>query len=71
MLEYPAQHPGSGKRIVQMEGVDPAHQRQSRVRHRLWLIVGRGTSQRQDVALSNDGEGVGSVDHRLALSHPA
>ena len=34
-----AQHPGSGKRILQMQRVDPAHQGQLRLRYRRRLVV--------------------------------
>jgi hypothetical protein len=48
------QHPGAGKRIVQMQCVNPAHQRQYRVRNWFWLIVRCGPSQLQQLALSRN-----------------
>ena len=66
-----AQHSGAGKRILQMPCVDLAHQHQIRGRHRRGLVVGRRARQPEDLTLSNDGQGMGSGDHRFALSHPA
>ena len=46
------QHAGAGKRILQMQLVNPTHQRQCRVRNWLRLIVRGGPSQVQHLALS-------------------
>ena len=66
-----AQHAGAGKRMGQMELVDPTHQRQLCRRHRRRLVVRRRASQLQELALPHHWQGVGSVDHRFALSKPA
>ena len=69
--EYPTQHPHPCKWVLQMHLVNPAPQPYIRFCNRLRLIVGRGPRERQDVALPNDWQCVGSIDHRLALSNPA
>jgi hypothetical protein len=45
-------HAGAGKWILQMQLVNPPHQRQCRVRNWLRLIVYGGPSQFQHLALS-------------------
>lgn len=64
-------HSSSGKRLLQMKLVHPAHQGQLRRRYRRRLVVRGGPGQLQKLALSHDGYGVSSVDHRFALSKPA
>ena len=69
--EQIAQHPGTGKRMVQMEFVDPTHPCQVRGRHRR-RRGGRGRPrEHQKLALPNNWQGVSSVDQRFALSNPA
>ena len=66
-----AQPPGAGKRMVQLERVDPAHQGQIHGRHGRRLVVRRCPRARQKVPVPPHREGLGSGDHRRALSHPA
>ena len=42
-----AQHTGAGKRIPQMEFVDPPHQRQRRLGYRRWVVIGGRAGQFQ------------------------
>jgi hypothetical protein len=49
-----AQHPGTGKRMGQMQRVEPAHQPQIRCRHRRWLVVGRRARQPEELTLPNN-----------------
>lgn len=69
--EEVAQHPGAGKWILQMEFVNPPHQGQYRRRDRGRLVVGRRAGHPKELALPDNGQWVGSVDHRFALSKPA
>ena len=48
------EHPGAGKRILQMQFVNPAHQGQRLRRHRHGLVVDRGPGQLQQLALPPD-----------------
>ena len=54
-----------------MECVNLAHQGHVLPRDRQCLVVGRRARECQDPAWPNDGQVVGSVDPRVALSHPA
>ena len=69
--EQIAEHPGPGKGILEMQLVNPAHQGQLGISHGRRLIVGRRASHSEQLALPDNREGVGSVDHRFALSKPA
>ena len=69
--ESPAQHSGSSTRPCDMECVNLAHQGHVLPRDRQCLVVGRRARECQDPAWPNDGQVVGSVDPRVALSHPA
>jgi hypothetical protein len=75
MAEQIAQHPATGKRVVQMQFVDLAHQPQILVRDRARMVVDRAAADAQDFGLLLDGKIVLGIDHRLALSssafHPA
>ena len=70
-VESPAQHAGSSTRPCDMECVNLAHQGHVLPRDRQCLVVGRRARECQDPAWPNDGQVVGSVDPRVALSHPA
>jgi hypothetical protein len=65
------QHPGAGNRILQLKLGNPAHQGPLRLRSRRRLIVRGCPCARQELTLPNDWQGVGSGNHRVALSHPA
>ncbi len=69
--EEVVQHPRAGKRILQMEFVNPPHQGQDCRRDRGRLVVGCRASHPEELALPDNGPWVGSVDHRVALSQPA
>ena len=70
-LEHLAQHSGLSERVLQMQFVDPAHQCQLVRRHRGSLVVRGRARQLQDLALPDNRQCVGSVDHRFALNTPA
>jgi len=71
LSEKIAQHPGSGKGILEMQLVNPVHQSQLGISHGRWLIVGRRARHAKQLALPDDRQGMSSVDHRFALSKPA
>src|SRR5574340_343538 len=54
-----------------MQCVDPAHQHQMRCRYWHRLVVGRRARLPEELTLPHDWQGMGSVDHRFALSNPA
>ena len=70
-LEHVAQHAAAGKRIVEVQFVDPAHQRQVRFAGFLRSVGRRLTRQRQDLALPSNRQVVRTVNHFFALSKPA
>ena len=66
-----AQHPAAGERVVEMQLVDPPHDRQIGRRHRPRTVVKATSAQLQDCRLSGQRKLVLTVDHRFALSMPA
>src|SRR4051812_28122291 len=57
--------------MVEVQHVDPAHDRKVNRRHRLWLIVEAAPAQLQQHRLACQRQTVAAVDHRLALNSPA
>lgn len=53
--QEPLQHPTSGKRVVEMQFVDPAHQSQIAVRHRTRQIIDTATAEAEKLCLAHDG----------------
>ena len=70
-VQQVAQHPAARERVVEMQLVDPAHDRQIRGRHRPRLVIDRAPADAQSLGLPRDGQIVVAVDHRFALSKPA
>jgi len=66
-----AQHPGAGERMLQVQLVDAAHQRQVGGADRLGVVVDGAAADGEQLGLPLDGQRVGAVDHRFALSSPA
>jgi hypothetical protein len=69
-IEQVAQQPAAGERMLQVQLVHPAHQRQIPVRGWLRLIVDRRARQTQQLRLAHDRQLVRRVDHRFALASP-
>src|SRR5471032_2806564 len=66
-----SQHPRAGEGELQMQLVEPPHQRKVRGRHRAWQVVDAATADVQRLGLLGDRQIVLAVDHRFALSKPA
>src|SRR5690606_37908463 len=69
--EHIAQHPGAGKRILQVQLVDAMHQGQVPLTDWTRLVIHTATAQPQQLGLSSDRQRMGRVDHFFALSNPA
>ena len=69
--QHVAQHPAARERIVQMQFVDAAHDRQICGRHRPRLVVDAAAADVQNLRLAGNRQSVRTVDHRFALSMPA
>lgn len=70
-LEQPLQHPAARKGIVQMQLIDPAHQRQIGHGDRPWQVVNAAPAEAERRCLPGDWKVVLSINHRFALSNPA
>ena len=66
-----AQHAAAGERVLQMQLVDAAHQRQLALGNRLGVVVHRASADAQQLGLALDRQFVFALDHRFALSKPA
>src|SRR5271165_1032328 len=66
-----AQHPAARERVIQMQLVDPAHDRQVGRCHRTRQVVDAAPAELQDSGLLSQGKFVRTVNHRFALSMPA
>ena len=66
-----AQHPAARERVVEMQLVDPPHDRKIRRRYRTGPVVEAAAAQLQKLCLPRQRERMLAVDHRLALSMPA
>ncbi|GAA4184513.1 hypothetical protein GCM10023069_65530 [Shinella granuli] len=53
--QEPLQHPTSGKGVVEMQFVNPAHKGQIAVRHRTRQIVDAATAEAEKLRLAHDG----------------
>ena len=69
--QEPLQHPASGKGVVEMQFVDPAHQGKIAVRHWTRQIIDAATAEAEKLRLARDGEFVLAVDHFFLPSNPA
>src|SRR5260370_9726141 len=65
-----AQHPRPGKRVLQVQLVDPPHQGEVHRRARLRSVVHRRARQFKQLRLAHDRQIVSAVDHRFALASP-
>src|ERR1700733_7045653 len=66
-----AQHPTAGERVIQVQLIDPPHDRQISGRHRTGIVIQAATADPQHLGLSAQRQSVPAVDHRFALSKPA
>src|SRR4029077_336755 len=71
VVQQISQHPAARERVVEMQFVDPAHDRQ--IPRRYWprLVVQAAPAELQKLRLTRQRQGMRTVDHRLALSMPA
>ena len=65
------QHPAARERIVQVQLIDPPHDRQLGGRHRTGIVIQAAAADPQQLRLSAQRQFVVAVDHRFALSRPA
>ena len=66
-----SQHPRAGERELQMQPVEPSHDREVGFRHRARQVIDTATADAQNLCLLGDRQIVLTVDHRFALSKPA
>src|ERR1700730_2340793 len=66
-----ARHPGTSKRLLQMQPVETPHDRKVGFRHRARQIVDAATADVQSFRLLGNGQVMRGLDHRFALSKPA
>src|SRR5438046_357150 len=65
------QHPTARERVVEMQRVDPPHDRKLGRRYRRRLVVQAAPVQLQQLRLPCQRQTVTTIDHRFALSSPA
>jgi hypothetical protein len=65
------QHPRAGEGKLQMQPVEPSHDREVGVRHRPRQVVDAATADVQSFRLLANRQIVRTVNHRFALSNPA
>src|ERR1700686_4709288 len=66
-----SQHPRAGERGLQVQSIEPPHDREVGFRHRSRQVVYAATADMQNLRLLRDRQIVLAVDHRFALSKPA
>ena len=66
-----SQHSRTGERKLQMQPVEPSHDREVVGRHRPRQIIDAAAADVQSFRLSGDWQIVRTVNHRFALSRPA
>ena len=66
-----AQHPAAGKRVVEMQFVEAAHDPQILGRSWPGFVIDGAPADAERLGLPGDRQVVLTVDHRLALSNPA
>jgi hypothetical protein len=66
-----SQHPRAGEGELQVQPVEPTHDRKVGLRHRPRPIVDAAAADVQNRSLPGDRQVVLTVDHRFALSNPA
>src|SRR5476651_1678874 len=66
-----AQHPAARERVVEMQLIDPPHDRQIARRYRTGPVVEATAAQLQDLGLPGQRKIMLTVNHRFALSMPA
>src|SRR5277367_1187585 len=65
------QHPTARERVVEVQLVDPPHDRQIDDRHRTRIVIQAATADPQHLGLAAQCQPVSAVDHRFALGKPA
>src|SRR5438094_7620317 len=66
-----SQHARTAERKLQMQPVEPLHDREVGRRHRARQIINAAAADLQNFRLPGDRQIVSTVDHRFALSNPA
>jgi hypothetical protein len=70
-LEQAHQHARAGKRMLQVQLVDAAHERKIRGTQRARRVVRTGSADADQRDLPGNPQGVGTINHFFALSRPA
>ena len=70
-IQLVAQLPRAHERVLQVQLVELAHQRQIGRADRLRQVVDRASADVEQLGLARDGQFVITVDHGFALSNPA
>ncbi len=68
-LQHSLEHPAAGEGVLEVQLVDPAHEREIGVRHRPWQIVDAASADPERLCLAANAEPVGAVNHRFALAN--
>src|SRR3954453_18417123 len=66
-----SQHPRAGEGALNVQPVDPPHDREVGLRHRPWQVIDAAAADVQSFRLLGDRQIVPPVDYRFALSKPA
>src|SRR5712672_2609127 len=66
-----AHHPRTCERELQMQLVEPPHQRKVRIRYWYRFVVDAASAEAEERRLLRQRKPVVTVDHRFALGHPA
>src|SRR5947199_8465635 len=65
-----SQHARTGERKLQMQPVEPLHDREVGRRHRTRQVINAAATDLQNFRLPGDRQIVSTVEHRFALSNP-
>src|SRR6202789_1752059 len=66
-----AQHPAARERMIEVQLIDPPHDRQISRRNRTGIVIQAATADPEYLSLSAQWQLVPAVNHRFALSNPA
>ena len=67
--QHSPEHPAAGERVVEVQLVDPAHEREIGGGRRPRQVVDAASADPERLRLAADAEAVGAVDHRFALAN--
>jgi hypothetical protein len=66
-----AQHPAARKRVIEVQFVNPAHDRQIAGRHHAGMVIKAAAAEPQQLRVPYQRKVMVPVDHRFALNSPA